>query len=454
MRLFGCLTLVIAATLTSACGGNENERRWGGGDRREAQDPLVEVVPIRRDNISRFEQSNGRIDARETADVYARVSEVATRVNVEIGDRVHKGDVLARLNRQQLEIEVASSMLNVQEAELAHRDNQLDAEKRKSELDRVLRYFDPANPSESNLFSEDAYETALLEHNRAANAVQTSRIELTRAQGELAATQLRLANTVIRAPITGYVTDRNIRENELVSESALVFRVADTRVLEVSLDIAESSLTDVYEAERLPAISMLGLGEKIQFETAQAVMLGVQAFPRARLLGYVDRVSPTVDDATGMVRVIVRLIRPEALNEELHGPLLEQIDPAARKAILDTADSLETSGPLTLRPGNWVNAHIATNVERDVLLVPGAAIVGESEVIWVVESGDDPTTGVVTSVDVSRRRGITSQGSFQLLPPANEAAEGVELTEGALIVVRGQSLLRDSQSVRVRDISE
>ena len=123
MRQYIWLFGLVATLLVSACGGGSGgDSKWGGNrEEVERKDPLVEVVPVRRDNISRFERSTGRIDAHTLADVYAQVTEVANEVLVDVGDRVNSGDVLARLDRSKTELQVAASMIAMQEAELLHR---------------------------------------------------------------------------------------------------------------------------------------------------------------------------------------------------------------------------------------------------------------------------------------------------------------------------------------------
>src|SRR5690606_17962065 len=128
---------------------------------------------------------------------------------------------------------------------------------------------------ESRIYSKEAYDAAKLEYDKALNQVQSSRLALDRAQGQLAANQLQLAHTVIRAPISGVITERNIRAGELVTSNALAFRIIDMAVLEVRLDVAEASLQDLREPKRIPAVTLLGLREQVELDTAQAVLLSV-----------------------------------------------------------------------------------------------------------------------------------------------------------------------------------
>lgn len=447
--------LGLVCLLLSACGGDMGERgRWGGNSEQvERKDPLVEVVPARRDNISRFERSTGRIEAHTLADVYAQVSEVANEVLVEVGDHVTRGQVLARLDRGKLELQVAASMLALLEAELAHTKNKLDAEKRRSDFERIEKYFDPRNPEASRLYSKDAYDAAKLEHDKALNIVQTSSLALQKAQGELEVNQLQLDHTVIKAPISGVITERNIRANELVGANALAFRIADFSELEVKLDVAEASLQDLREPARVPGMGLFALRPKTDLGSAQAVLMSVTAYPNARFIGYVDRISPTVDQARGMIVVTVRIILPRQLDASDVQPLLAQMDPDARKAVLATAERAGKGNQPALRPGMWVDARISTSVEQNVLLIPGAAITGSEEQIWVIDLKKGGETGTARRIDVSRRRGVNSEGSFELRDAPADADKSQRVKEGELVVVRGQSLLRDGQQVRVRDLS-
>ena len=453
MKKLGLTGLICL--LLSACGGGAGERGgWGGNSEQvERKDPLVEVVPARRDNISRFERSTGRIEAHTLADVYAQVSEVANEVLVDVGDEVKRGQVLARLDRGKLELQVAASMLALQESELAHNKNKLDAEKRRTDFQRIEKYFDPNNPESSRLYSKDAYDAAKLEYDKALNTVQTSSLALQKAQGDLAVNQLQLDHTVIKAPISGVITERNIRANELVGANALAFRIADFSELEVKLDVAEASLQDLREPARVPGMGLFALRQKTDLKGAQAVLMSVTAYPNARFIGYVDRISPTVDQARGMIVVTVRIILPEQLGAGETQPLLEQMDPDARKAVLATAERAKKGEHLALRPGMWVDARISTSVETNVLLLPGAAIVGSEEQVWIIDLKKDGETGTARRIDVSRRRGVNSEGSFELRDAPASADKGQKVSEGDLVVVRGQSLLRDGQQVRVRDLS-
>lgn len=449
-------TLALLAFALAACGGGGGDKgKWGmGNEAEERKDPLVEVVPAVKDNISSFERSTGRIEARFLADVHAQVSEVCTEMLHDVGDFVRKDTVLARLNTDRLRIQAAATALAVEESRLTHRRNELEEEKRKADVDRIARFFDPDNPDKSRVFTRDAYDAAKLEHNKALNTLQSSALALTKAEGEFAAMSLQLQHTEIKAPIDGVITERTIRANELVSQGVVVFRLADMSVLEVKLDVAEAGLSGLREPKRVKGIGLFGLQEKPDLADAQAVFLTITAFPEDRFLGYLDRISPVVDQTRGMVVVTVRILLPQAVTETEHGALLSKLDPDARKAVLGTAKRA-AGATIKLQPGMWVDAQIATKLIEGATLVPGAALVGDAEVIWKIEvNKEDPNTGTARRVDVTGRRGLTAEGKFELLGPVKGREESLPVKAGELIVVRGQNLLRDRQKVRLRDLSK
>ncbi|MHC4841053.1 MAG: efflux RND transporter periplasmic adaptor subunit, partial [Planctomycetota bacterium] len=304
-----CCTLALAAC--GGGGGGDGKGKWGGGDDDvERKDPLVEVVPARRDYFSIPERSTGRVEARRIADVYARASDVAVEVPYEVGDYIERDTILARLDDTTPTLDLQSSQIAWQEADLRHKKDILELKKKRTDLERIEKYVNSENPNERSLFSKDAYDLAKLEFDKAQNQVDTSQLALLKAQGDLAVRAKVMENTIILAPISGYITERNIRENELVAMNALVFKMADTSELEVKLDVAEAALPRLKSAPHVKAMSLLGLREKADLTLVQPVILTVTAFRGESFLGYVDRISPVVDQTRGMVKVTVRIIQP------------------------------------------------------------------------------------------------------------------------------------------------
>ncbi len=447
--------LVAFVPFFSACGGGGNwSDKKGDFAEPEKKDPIVDVLPVRRANLAVYERSTGRIEAHDAADVYARLSEVAMQVSVEVGDKVEAGKLLAKLDDRNVQIQLNSSRLALEESLLSLSKLKLDLDKAQADVKRIEEYYDPAKPEASKVFTKDAYDIAVLARSKAKNALESAEVQQRKAQSDVDKAELSLSQCTIRAPIAGIIVERNVRANELVNASTKLFRITDFTLLEVKLDVPEASLRGLREPKRLAVDGGVSVAD---LSSVQAAFCTVTAFPGDRFLGYLERVAPTVDEARGMVVVTVRVIQPELVDEKTHLALLTQLDPDSRKAVMATAKSvLSGANPLRLRPGMWVDARIAAEVRTMVLVAPGAALVGDNEVLWVVKRTKDSKgdVGSVRRLDIRGRRGVTSEGVFELLPAGKSNEEGsFEVSEGDYIVVRGQTLLRDSQKVRLNDLS-
>ncbi len=212
---------------------------------------------------------------------------------------------------------------------------------------------------------------------------------------------------------------------------------------------------------REPARTAVNGGQpQPDISTAQAAFFTLTAYRNPkfeeRFLGFVDRVAPTVDQARGMVAVTVRVVPPLQVDGETHKAILAQLDADSRKAVLETAAAAKSGkGSYTIKPGMWADARVASEVREGVLVAPGAGLVGDTEVLWIISKpkSSDEKTGVARRVDIRGRRGVTSEGVFEILMPRPSRGEG-DLREGDLVVVRGQTLLRDGQNVRLNYLGQ
>ncbi|MHC4841802.1 MAG: hypothetical protein ACYTDT_12770, partial [Planctomycetota bacterium] len=151
-----------------------------------------------------------------------------------------------------------------------------------------------------------------------------------------------------------------------------------------------------------------------------------------------------------MVKVTVRIIQPAEISDTDHAEMLAKIG-GARDNILGTK---KRGAELRLRPGMWVDARIVTSASENVLQIPGGALEGDNEAIWIVDRDDDKASvGAVRKISLRGRRAGAASGQIALREVA-DLTENEIIKEGDLVVVRGQTLLRDKARVRFRDLSK
>jgi membrane fusion protein (multidrug efflux system) len=241
--------------LLAACGGGGQEGAQAGkeggkdGEKNEEKPVPVEVAQVAKRPIQASYHGTAALEAPNEAQVVAKTSGILLQLNVEEGDTVKAGQVLARLDpdRPKLEVQRAEAMLRKLEADL---------ERSKNLFDRKL-------------IAADLYEKLRFDV-----ATQRATYDMVR---------LELSYTQIVAPIDGVVAQRMVKLGNLIQLNTTLFRIVDARELEAVLNVPERELATLRQ----------GL----------AVTMEVDALPGKPFVGVIDRVSPVVDAGSGTFRV-------------------------------------------------------------------------------------------------------------------------------------------------------
>ncbi|MDO7642947.1 MAG: efflux RND transporter periplasmic adaptor subunit [Reinekea forsetii] len=177
-------------------------------------------------------------ERRVRSEVDARVIAVA----VEEGDRVSKGQVLVRLDRQNFETDVSNQQTNVALRRIDIERAQLRIESLTIQLARQLK-----------LFQQNAAQATVIEDlkNQIAQANVDLKMQnqlLVQSQDHLGQAQKRLAKTVISAPVSGLVSALDIKEGEMAVGSAAdvpLLTLVDPEQIYSEVDVDEADIGNV-----------------------------------------------------------------------------------------------------------------------------------------------------------------------------------------------------------------
>ena len=130
--------------------------------------------------------------------------------------------------------------------------------------------------------------------------------QIEQARGQLAYAQTQLDNTVIRAPITGTILDRNVEKGEFVTTGFVgdkgakgyIVTMADLNDLQVELDISQSDFP--------------------KLGTEQKGVVTTDAYPDRKYHGSIEEVSPEADRAKATVQVKVERTESGWLSSARH----------------------------------------------------------------------------------------------------------------------------------------
>jgi len=190
--------------------------------------PRVTVAPVEQRLVTEYEELTGRVEARETVELRARVSGHLESVGFQAGQLVRKGDLLFSIDPRwhQAQFDLASARAQLAESEAARAEELLRA---------------------SAISTEEA---------------ERRRAELLAARATLDSARLDLEHTRVLAPITGRVSRALVTEGNLISGSAGGGTLLTTIVSEgdsyVYADIDEATLlrfNRLVRENRLPSVN-------------------------------------------------------------------------------------------------------------------------------------------------------------------------------------------------------
>ncbi|MDZ7791260.1 MAG: efflux RND transporter periplasmic adaptor subunit [Xanthomonadales bacterium] len=245
------LLLIGSISLLTACGSDGPS----GEEEENEERPTVpvEAVAARQDAIEAFYSATATLEADGEAAVVPRVGGRITALEVEEGDRVAAGDVLARIDDERLKLELVRA-----EADLRRLRQDLERQREMHARDMT---------------STEAFERLQYQFDAQQAAVELARLEL--------------SYTAIEAPIDGVVSERMIKVGNMVSTTEPVFRVTAMDPLIATLHVPERELA--------------------RLAPGQAAVMQADAAPGERFVGVIDRISPVVDADSGTFRVTVEL---------------------------------------------------------------------------------------------------------------------------------------------------
>ncbi len=249
--------------------------------------PVAAAAPIAEEPDPKSFVTTGPLVAEQQADVAVERSGRIVSINVRIGDRVKKGQLLAQLDDRELR-----SACDSQKARMASEQAQLrewDAEQATAEAD--LRRADAMRANQ--IISQENWEHAKYRVDATIAEVARFREEAAAATADLSTANLQLEQSRIVAPFSGVVGRSSVRPAQEVKPGDVLFWITAEAPLQVLFTVPETSM------------AAFSVGKPLELTTAD--------YPGLRQTGRIARVSPVIDPASGSVQVIGALVHPSPL---------------------------------------------------------------------------------------------------------------------------------------------
>ncbi|MDH4066130.1 MAG: efflux RND transporter periplasmic adaptor subunit, partial [Acidobacteriota bacterium] len=223
---------------------------------------------------------SGTLAPRSRVPVKPRVPGAIERLLVDIGDGVREGQTIATLDRREIDAQADAAMAAVAVAQAALESADAALANATLEHERAKVLFDGGALPRQRL---DAAETA-----RRAGSAQRNLATATLAQAEASLRRAREVqrDTIITAPVTGFIVERNYDAGAIPGDKPVVV-VADLRQMRLEAGVSE------LDAGRL--------------RLGQSARVDVQALPGRIFEGAVAAMAPEVDARNRHVRIEVHV---------------------------------------------------------------------------------------------------------------------------------------------------
>lgn len=201
---------------------------------------------------SDFIETVGIVEATEV-NLSAKISERIIQLSYRVGDTVPADAVAIALDRQEVQAEVAQAEASVSRGKAARLAALANQEKAKASLRDAKRSFDRifqlAGEGLASQADLDKVTTQLdLAHAeiKATEAqVVSADAEIKELEANLAVSEVRLLNTMVRAPIRGVVTLKAHEVGEMVAPGQTILTLVDIDHLWVRIDLDETLVSKV-----------------------------------------------------------------------------------------------------------------------------------------------------------------------------------------------------------------
>jgi RND family efflux transporter MFP subunit len=285
-RRFPLVLLVLAATFAAACGTENSTASAQAAAAAEVPVIDVAVVRVTAGTVESALDISGTLAPRSRVGLKPKLPGRLDRILVDIGDRVTEGQVVATVDRGEVDAQVDAAVAAIGVAKAGIESAEASLANAISEHDRATTLFAAGALPRQRL---EAAETA-----RRAAAAQRDLAKATLAQAEAAVRRAREVqrDTTLYSPVSGFIVERNYDPGAIPGDRPVVV-VADIRQLKLEAGVSEM------EAGRL--------------KTGMPAHVSVQAKPGETFTGQVAAIVPEVDQRNRHFRIEVRVPNAEGV---------------------------------------------------------------------------------------------------------------------------------------------
>jgi RND family efflux transporter MFP subunit len=284
--------------------------------------------------------ASGYVVAQRRAAVASKGTGRLEELRVKEGDKVKKGQIIARLENADMTAVLVQAKANLNVAQSTY-------DQAKAELNEArLSYERKKRLLESQLISQAEFDAVEARYYSTQAAFASAEANIKAAEARVRSAEVDVENTYIRAPFDGTVLTKNAEVGEVVAPfgsstlaKAAVVTIADMSSLQVEADVSESNIEKIHGGQRCEIV--------------------LDAYPHIKYEGVVETIVPTADRAKATILTKIKFLnRDDRVLPEM----------SARVAFLSEPTDKGSKEPiLAVHP----NAIVSRGEQKTVFLILG-----------------------------------------------------------------------------------
>lgn len=280
IRQINALAIMLATggVILPSCKGNSDQQQG-------QQAPELAVITVSETDATLDSGFPTTLEGTNDVEIRPQITGFLTKVHVEDGQHVNRGQVLFTIDQVQLQAAVDQAQAAVAVAQANVNTATTNANNNKILLDK-------------NIISASAYQTS-------ADALNSAKAQLQQAQAALVSARKNLSYSTVTAPVSGYVGTIPFKEGTLVSPSTVLTILSDNTTMDAYFSINEKVILDFTDGGSRSLSSVIESFPEVTLQLANG-----ELYPYK---GKIVSISGVIDQTTGSAQTKATFPNPDGM---------------------------------------------------------------------------------------------------------------------------------------------
>lgn len=395
------LILALVATLSLVGCGQKEEKQ-------PEQSVAVTVQTVKNGNIKNTNTFIGTTKAKEETSISAEIGGTAEKVNVTVGQQVHKGDLLLKIKSTDVNDGVNAAKATVESAKAASDSSYASTKAQyESVMNNAQIAYDEAKRNyeiqtelyKADAISEDTYkkvensyntakaslEAAIKNYNEVLPKVEKGgQANVAQAQASLDSANNKLKKLTLVSPVDGIVTEKKCNDGEAVAAGSPIFTISNPNIIQIDLYVSATDI-DKFKVGESVNITINGEETTGTIQTVPSATSSSNSLYAVEVIfdnsnqkfkpGMAAEVEVNVEEAGAAISVPKKAIVEEDNKKYIY---IVSKDKKAKKVEVETG--IETTDDIEIKNGLS---------DGDTVVIAGQSLIGDGTKLFPVQKKEE-----------------------------------------------------------------